>query len=171
MIVMACLTIAFYGTAHAQNNAIGTSWSFSGIGITYERNVSEDAFAQVSLQAEMAETFIGRAMHPGLSAAFSWNLVFAQIESRNGNQVRFYAGPGLAAGISQDIKTPPGLFVGLKGRLGMQCIFDRRINISLALSPVLGIYVSKEDEYINARAYRHGLLRAFMPEVGISYRF
>jgi hypothetical protein len=85
--------------------------------------------------------------------------------------VRFYAGPGLAAGISQDIKTPPGLFVGLKGRLGMQCIFDRRINISLALAPVLGIYVSTEDEYINARAYRHGLLRAFMPEVGISYRF
>ena len=112
MIVMACLTIAFHGTAHAQNNAIGTSWSFSGIGITYERNVSEDAFAQVSLQAEMAETFIGRALHPGLSAAFSWNLVFAQIKSRNGNQVRFYAGPGLAAGISQDIKTPPGLFVG-----------------------------------------------------------
>jgi hypothetical protein len=168
---MVCLTMAFRNTAYAQSNAIGTSWSFSGIGITYERNVSEDAFAQVSLQAEMAETFIGRALHPGLSAAFSWNLVFAQIESRNGNQVRFYAGPGLAAGIGQDINTPPGLFVGLKGRIGMQCLFDRRINISVSLAPTLGIYISKQDEYVNARTYRHGLLQTFMPEVGISYRF
>ncbi len=168
---MACLTITFHGTAHAQKNAIGTSWSFSGIGITYERNVSEDAFALVSLQAEMAETFIGRAVHPGLSAAFSWNLVFAQIESRNGNQVRFYAGPGLAAGVGQDIKSPPGLFFGLKGRLGMQCLFDRRVNISVSLAPLLGIYISKQDEYTNARVYRHGLLQTFLPEIGISYRF
>ena len=165
------MTIASYNTAHAQGNAIGTSWSFAGMGLTFERNVSEEAFTLVSIHAEMTEAFMGRATHPGLSAAFTWNLVFAEIESRNGTPVRFYAGPGLVAGISQDIKTPPGLFFGLKGRLGMQCIFDRRINISVALAPVLGIYVSKEDEYINARAYRHGLLRAFMPEVGISYRF
>lgn len=165
------VVIAFQPAVHAQKNSIGTSWSFSGIGLTYEHNASDDAFAQISVKAEMTETFLGRSMYSGISAAFTWNLIFAQLESRNGTPLRFYAGPGLAAGLSQDMKTPLGLFFGLKGRVGMQCVFDRKINVSVSLSPILGIHVSAEDENVLTRVYRNGLLQAVMPEFGISYRF
>ena len=119
----------------------------------------------------MAETFLGKASHPGISAAFTWNLVFAQIESRNGTPLRFYAGPGFAAGISKDMDAPSGLFIGLKGRVGLQCLFERRINVSVSLSPILGIYMTPKDESILTRAYRHGLLQTILPEIGISYSF
>lgn len=171
VIVMLFMVIAFQATAYAQKNTLGTSWSFSGIGLTYERNVSEEAFAQISVQTEMAETFLGKVLHPGISAAFTWNLIFAQLESRNGIPLRFYAGPGIAAGINHDMKTSPGLFFGLKGRVGMQCIYDRKINISVSLAPVLGLHVSEDEENVTTRAYRNGLMQILMPEFGISYRF
>lgn len=168
---MMLMAIVSHSAVYAQKNTVGTSWSFSGIGLTYERNVSEEAFAHVAVQAEMAETFLGRAMYPGISTAFTWNLVFAQFESRNGIPVRFYAGPGFATGISHDMHGRHGLFFGLKGRAGMQCIFDRRINISVSLAPILGIHISEDDENILTRPYANGLLQAVMPEFGISYRF
>ena len=166
---MLFMAFAFSYAVFAQENTLGTSWSFSGIGLTYERNVSPEAFAHISLQAEMSEIFIGKTIYPGLSAAFTWNLVFAQIESRNGIPVRFYAGPGLTAGISGD--TSPGVFFGLKGRAGMQCIFDRKINISISVAPTLGIHVLREEENMITKTYRNGIMQVLMPEIGISYRF
>lgn len=165
------MIIAFCPSLNAQDNSLGTTWSFAGIGIAYERNVSADAFAHVSIQTEMLETFIGRTEHPGLSAAFTWNLVFAQIESRNGTPVRFFAGPGIAAGLSCDLDTPRGMYFGLKGRVGVQCIYDRKVNISVSLAPLLGIHVSQRDENIMTQTYKNGLLSAIFPEIGISYRF
>ena len=168
---MMIMAVAFGPAAHAQKNSIGTSWAFSGIGLTYERNVSPEAFAQIAVKAEMTETFLGKALYPGISANFTWNLVFAQLESRNGTPLRFYAGPGFAAGISQDMMSSPGLYFGLKGRVGMQCVFERRVNVSVSLSPILGIHVTSTDENIMTKVYRNGLLQAVMPEFGISYRF
>ena len=168
---MMIITVAFQPAAYSQQNSLGTSWSFSGVGLTYERTVTEDAFAHIDIKMEMAETFLGKATHPGLSTAFTWNLVFAAFESRNGTPVRFFAGPGFTAGLSHDMSAPPGLFFGLKGRVGMKCIYDRKINISVSLSPVLGIYMTEKNENILTRIYRHGLLQAILPEIGLSYRF
>lgn len=159
------------GRAYAQRNSAGTSWSLSGIGISYERDMIDDSFAHFTVQAELSEMFTGRGNYPGISAAFTWNIIFARMESRNGVPVRFYAGPGFAAGIAQDFMGPPGLFFGLKGRVGMQCQFARNINVSLSLAPILGIHISKVDEYVLTRAYRNGLIQVITPEIGISYRF
>lgn len=164
---MMIMAFALNHAAMAQEHSLGTLWSFSGIGLTYEHNVSSEAFAQVSLQTEMADIFLGKAMHPGISAAFTWNLVFAQLESRNGTPLRFYAGPGLTAGTSAD--SSPGLFFGLKGRVGMQCLFDRRINVSIALAPTLGIHVSRDEENMITQIYRPGLLQIARPEISLSY--
>lgn len=163
--------LSFHGESIAQRNSLGTSWSLSGIGISYERDMIDDSFAHFAVQAELGEMFIGRGTRPGVSAAFTWNIIFAQMESRNGVPVRFYAGPGFAAGIAQDFMGHPGLFFGLKGRVGMQCQFARNINVSLSLAPILGIHISKVDEYILTRAYRNGVIQVIIPEIGISYRF
>ena len=171
MLVM-LMTLLSLGRADAQErNSVGTSWSMSGIGITYERETEADAFALVSVQTELGETFTGKGRYPGISASFSWNIVFAQMESRNGVPVRFYAGPGFAAGFAQDFMGPPGLFFGLKGRVGVQCAFARKVNISVSLSPILGLHVSRLDENRITRTYRNGLIQTVLPEIGISYRF
>ena len=165
------MAIASMHTAYAQKNSIGTTWSLSGIGISYERLISEDTFAHVAIKAEMEEMFIGKTQFSGLSAAFTWNYVFAQIESNYGTPVKFFAGPGIAAGVCNDLYGTNGLFLGLNGRVGMQCIFQRNVDITIALAPVLGLHVSQKGENLNTRTYWNGLLQAIMPEIGISYRF
>lgn len=171
MLVM-LMTLLSLGRADArQRNSVGTSWSMSGIGMTYERETDADAFAHVSVQTEMWETFTGKGKYPGISASFTWNLVFAQMESRNGVPVRFYAGPGFATGLAQDFMGPTGLFFGLKGRVGVQCAFARKVNISVSISPILGLHVSRLDENRIIKTYRNGLIQTVLPEIGISYRF
>ena len=165
------LAVASIHTASAQKNTLGTSWSLSGIGVTYERNTSDNTFAHVAVQAEMGEMFRGTTPYSGLSAAFTWNHIFAQIESVNGTPVRFFAGPGIAAGASKDFNGPRGLFIGLKGCLGVQCIYKRGVNISVAVAPIMGIQLTRIDENFVTRAYRNGLLETFVPKIGISYRF
>lgn len=165
------LAIATIPMASAQKNTLGTSWSLSGIGLTYERHTSENTFAQIAVQAEMGEMFIGRTPYSGLSAAFTWNHIFAQVESRGGTPMLFFAGPGLAAGASKDLNGPRGLYFGLRGRVGVMCIYERGINISVSLAPTLGIQLTKDDENFITRTYRNGLLQSVLPEIGISYRF
>jgi hypothetical protein len=165
------LAVASIHTATAQMKTLGTSWSLSGIGVFYEKHSSAQTFIHISVQAEMGEMFIGRTPYSGLSAAFTWNHIFAQVESRGGTPVLFYAGPGLAAGASKDFNGPAGLYFGLKGRIGMMCVFERGINISVSLAPTLGIQLTKDDENFITRTYRNGLLQSVLPEIGISYRF
>ena len=165
------LAVASVHMASARNRSMGTSWSLTGIGLTYEYHTSDNTFAHVAVQAEMGEMFRGTTPYSGLSAAFTWNHIFAQVESANGTPVRFFAGPGIAAGASKDFNGPRGLFLGLKGRLGVQCIYERRVNISLSIAPVLGIQLAKTDENFVTRTYRNGLLQAIVPEIGINYRF
>lgn len=165
------LAVASAHTASAQKNTLGTSWSLSGIGVTYERNTSDNTFAHVAVQAEMGEMFRGTTPYSGVSAAFTWNHVFAQIESVNGTPVRFFAGPGIAAGAGKDFNGPRGLFFGLKGCLGVQCIYKKGVNISVSIAPLLGIQLTRIDENFVTRAYRNGLLETFVPKIGISYRF
>jgi hypothetical protein len=165
------LAVASVHTASAQMKTLGTSWSLSGIGVFYEKHSSAQTFIHISVQAEMGEMFRGTTPYSGLSAAFTWNHIFAQVESRNGTPVQFYAGPGIAAGASKDFDGPRGLFFGLKGRLGVQCLYKRKVNISVAVAPVIGIQLAKIDENFVTRAYRNGLLHTIVPEIGISYRF
>ena len=64
-----------------------------------------------------------------------------------------------------------GSFFGLKGRAGVRIEYDRNINITAAVSPVLGMYLYTKDETVMMRYYRYGLLQTLMPELTISYRF
>lgn len=170
-----CIIAAFALSApdiQAQHHVIGSSWSFSGIGISYEYHKDTQTFAQVDIRAEMFDTFIGVSTKPGGSASFTWNIVFGSMQSRNDIEVRFYAGPGVAVGYAEDYKTPDkGLFFGLKGRVGMRCSFDRNVDISLALAPILGMHLYQRNEELLMRYYRKGFIQAIMPEIGIAYRF
>lgn len=170
-IAVTLLTIMSLGSAKAQDNSVGTSWSMSGIGIVYNRDVSPNTFASVGVRMEMLDTFIGREGVPGASATFMWNTVFKEIESANGIPVRFFAGPGMTIGFGNDFMAGPGVFFGLKGNIGLQLRFPRNVDISLKIAPTLGLHVSKSEEIKMMRLYRNGIIQIIIPEIGISYRF
>lgn len=156
----------------AQENVIGTTWSFSGIGITYERHIDEGTFASVAVKSEMTDAFLGRRDRVGMSASFTWNLVFASVRSRNDLEVKFYAGPGAAVGYNSDMRSQYGMFFGLKGSAGARCSFDRNIDLAVGIAPVLGLhrYVGPDGNAI-LKYYTTGILQTIMPEIVIAYRF
>lgn len=159
--------------SYAQPKSAGISFSFAGIGAVYEYTINHDTFASFEARAETAQVFSGfsQSSLPGISASFTWNMIFARIISRNHNEVRFHAGPGVAVGLTEDIALPKGLFCGLKGRIGGECTFDRKIAISLSLSTVIGAHLSKEREMVEMNIYHNGLLNSIFPEVAIKYAF
>ena len=64
------------------------------------------------------------------------------------------------------------VMVDCKGRLGMEIVYDRNVNISICVAPVLGLHMARDmSGNLLARYYRYGLLQTIMPEIGISYRF
>lgn len=171
-LVTLIVSLLYIGISYAQPKAIGTTYSFSGICISYEHSVKGDSFIEAEIKAELSEVFVNRTDMPGVSTSFTWNYVLKNWTSAEGNEVRMYAGPGIAAGICKDFKKPSGIFLGLKGRIGTECSFSsRNIIISACLAPVLGTHVTLNGKILEMRYYRNGLLSTIMPEVGIRYMF
>lgn len=177
ILLVITLTMAFLSDSFAQERSIGTSWSFSGVGLTFDQQIKETAFVHFGAQLEMSETFLGRARVPGASLSFTWNDIIGSTTSRNGNRICFFTGAGAAAGYCKDFRVRRkeqiryGSFFGLKGRAGVRIEYDRKVNITAAIAPVLGMHLYIKDETLMMRYYRYGLLQTLMPELTISYRF
>lgn len=163
------LALAICTEAHSQPKSVGTSFCFAGIGLTYEHATTDDAYIRFQLRTETTDYFLTRFLTPGASAALSWNMPIGERISRNGNKIRFYAGPGLTGGLSSDLTALHGPFIGLVGRVAGECAFSRGITISVSLSPMLGVHLSRMNDYLTMRMFRNGLLYGLMPEIGISY--
>lgn len=176
-ILIIAMIILLLGKAYAQERSIGSSWSFSGMGVSYEHPMKQDTFLHVGAQVEMAEMFLGRTTKAGGSFSFTYNDVLRRMTSRNGNNICIFAGAGAALGYSKDCRlrrTQPtyhGCFFGLKGRAGIRIEYNRKINITAAVAPVLGMHLSVKDETVMMRYYRYGLLQTLMPELTVGYRF
>lgn len=164
--------ILWMGTAYAQPKSVGVNWCYSGIALAYEHTVDgRGNFVEICLKAETGEMFNGREGRPGASASFTWNIVLKEWTSRDGERVRFYAGPGLAVGAGRDFKTQNGLMFGLKGKAGFECMFRRGVTVSASVAPVFGQHIVRLDESIGMRYYRNGLIYGLVPEIGIKYSF
>ena len=157
--------------SHAQPKAVGATFSFSGIGITYEHELSTSCFMEADIKAETGEFFMGRADVPGFSASFTSNFILKDWKSSDGNTVSIFAGPGISVGKSNDYIKDNGYFFGLKGRAGIECLFDRNSSISMSLNPVLGSHLILMGDHAELKYYRNGLMNLIMPEIGIRYAF
>lgn len=155
----------------AQPKSAGVSFSLGGISASYEHVIDSESFVDIGLKAECTDMFFGNSTFPGITASVTWNMVFATKESCNGNEIRFFAGPGMTFGAGHDLLRLPGVIIGLKGRIGAECEFDRNMTISVSLNPVIGTHIQKFEDYIDMRCYRSGLISTFLPEVGIKHRF
>lgn len=167
LFILAMLMVA--DAACAQSRALGCTFSYSGTGISYEHRMDDESFIDAQLRAETASVFTYGSKLPGVSASFTWNMIFASTESVNGNCVRFYGGPGLALGMAEDLNASAGMYFGLKGRVGCECVFPRRIILSFSLSPLLGAHLKRVNSGTTMLPFKMGLLHGIMPEVGIKY--
>ena len=164
-------SLMFMGESFAQPKSIGTTYSLSGISLSYEHYTDNESFIDTSIKAECGDMFFGVSRFPGITASFTWNMIFSRIESRNGNEIRFLAGPGLVLGWSNDLLKKAGTVFGLRGRVGAECVFDRNVTISASLCPTIGTHMIIHDDYLDLRYYRMGILSLFLPEIGIRYSF
>lgn len=171
ILTVLALAALYPGEADARHKSLGLSYSFSGIAAVYEYTVDSESFMELSLKAELADRFIDRNAPAGVSTSFTWNTVFGGFTSRDGNRVDFFAGPGAIIGWGSDLRSPQGLFFGLKGRVGLECSFARKVTIGVCLSPVVGSHVVILEDSISMKGYRNGLIFSMLPEVGIRYRF
>ena len=166
--IAACAAMSY---CHAQPKALGTSYSISGISLTYEHYLNSECFLNTDLKAEMLTYFVNRNRTPGISASVSCNYIMKEWTSRNGNKILAIAGPGVVFGYSNDFRKDKGYFFGLKGRIGLECSFERNVSVSLTLNPILGSHMMLRDEYIEMRYYRNGIINTVLPEIGIKYTF
>ena len=158
-------------SGYAQPKAVGSTFSLSGIGIMYEHALNDDCFVDVDIKAEMGEVFMNKTDLPGVSASFSCNFIIRKWSSRYGTEIKAIAGPGVAVGIASDHYKDFGYYMGLKGRAGIECSFDRNIAVSVCLNPILGSHLSITDNMVQMKYYRNGLINAVLPEIGIKYMF
>lgn len=165
------MTISFTDKALARERSLGAVFSYAGSGLDYVQFADSHHFYRYQLRVETPDLFWSEDGKAGISASASWNTVFSSIESRNGNRIRFYAGPGLGIGYSRDLKSMPGVFIGLKGCIGGECSFPRGIALSISISPMLGGHFSKKDGMIRMGLHKWGLCYGLMPEAGIRYIF
>lgn len=171
-ILIVILAVIFsLGDSFAQRRYSGATFSYGSAGLVYEHDVDSDSFWSMQLKIDAAIPFNVAAPFPGLTASFVWNLIFAEIKSAEGNVIRFFAGPGIFAGMDDDILRRPGIVFGLKGRVGGMCSFSRNLSLSISMAPVLGVHFTKEDGAVSMLPYRCGLLAGMIPEVGIKYAF
>lgn len=168
-LILLCAAMTLCTNAICQPKSVGVSFCHSGTGVTYEYFSSSDTFVQLQLRSDSFAVAERPDDEPCFAASATWNIICSQFTSRNGNKVHLLAGPGLIAGVTDDYMSRRGPFAGLAGRFGGECAFARGITLSISVTPMLGVHLSRVDDYINMRMYRKGIVYAIMPEVGIKY--
>lgn len=161
----------FSCSASAQTKAFSSIWSFDGIGLGYEHFYGQDRYLDASLKADLTSLFYTGTGRTGITGSVTWNTIFAETQSSEGNDVNFYYGSGLFVGLARDFEASEGFIFGLVGRIGAECSFKRNIGIAVSIAPVIGMHVSQKNESTNMRLYRNGLIYSLLPEVQIKYTF
>ena len=169
--IVILMTSLFLSGINAQERSIGATFSYAGTGISFQNKVKEDTFIEIQLRAETTHLFASVSDIPGMTASVTWNMTFAEMTSPDGNRISFFAGPGISAGFADDIPIHKGVVFGLKGRVGVECCFNRNIALSACVSPVIGAHVSMKDGIPYMLFYKTGMMNCIMPEVGIRYIF
>ena len=181
------LTVTFFmlssglSSLYARSKAIGATFSYTGTAVSYEHTTKKDnSYLDLSLKAEFSEFTSGRSSYPGISTSLTWNSILKDWTTSEGNTVSIFAGPGVVAGFGKDYskskKTTPvessdGVFFGIMGKIGVECRFIRRVNLTASISPVIGSHLIYNNGLVTMKWYRNGLYYALVPEIGIKYRF
>lgn len=142
-ILVAALILGFAVAASAQPRAIGIRGGY-GVDISYQHSVG----------ANFIEADLGLGDFAYLNVAGTYNFMIAQPAWTNSGEWGFYAGPGVALGLGDNIFN-----VGIAGQVGLEYTFEFPLQLSLDVRPQIGL-VGKQFG-----------LWGWYPHLGIRYRF
>lgn len=169
LLTLAAMTLSV--NIFCQPKTAGVSFSYAGTGLTYEHLTSSSTSVMLQIRTDSVTGFGPKITEPCYAMSAVWNMISGELISRNGNVIRFMNGPGLTMGVSNDFMAARGPFAGLAWRFAGECSFSRGIAISISVAPMLGVHLSRVDDYITMGLFRNGLMYGVMPEVGIKYIF
>ena len=153
------------------DHVAGLAFSPKEAGISYGR-LGDDYFNEISISADLSGVLRGWADIPGYKISFSRYLVLFSKDIPSGSEMRLTAGPGVMAGFLRDNDTKYGSTLALSANLGLMFLTPRSVIIHLRFSTDLGLHHTIAPNGGDVlKPYYTGLIRSYMPELGIFYRF
>lgn len=167
LILAGCLS----GHSNAQPRSLGGVFSFSGIDASYQHYTRDSVFLEIGAGIDFEGILDGTAKLPGAKLALTCNFIFFRRDFKSGT-MDLYAGPGFTAGlVRQDGGRLFGPMAGLCGRIGLEYRFKVPVILSVDFMPVLGMHLDYDKKQNLLKFYSNGLNYAYIPRVGIRYRF
>lgn len=180
-LTMTLLFSSGFSSLYARSRTIGATLSYTGVAVSYEHATKKDnSCLDLSLKVEFSEFTSSASSYLGASASLTWNSTLKEWTTSEGNTIGFFAGPGVVIGYGKDFpdcrnttlnKVSDGVFFGIKGKLGVECRFTRKVNLTASVSPIIGSHLVYDNGLVTMKWYRKGLYYALVPEIGIKYRF
>ena len=123
-IITAALVLGFAVAASAQPKALGLRLGY-GAELSYQHYMKGLNFIEADLG-------LGDFAYLNLSATY--NYMIAQPQWTETGSWGFYAGPGLALGLGQEV-----LNIGIAGQVGLEYTFDFPLQLSVDIRPQIGL--------------------------------
>lgn len=165
------LGFLFCGSCRGQNAELGVLSSPIHAGLTSRFTLKSGTPSMLRLYMDLYGVLDG-SHSLGCKADYHVLFPFCEKQLKGGSSLEISAGPGAMVGYAYDIKEPQGLVAGLSAALSADFRFKAPVVVSLGFSGVLGCHIL---HYRNGggtlKIYRNGICEAWIPEIGIKYRF
>lgn len=178
IITLLCVSI---GTASAQSRVeragVVNSLKEFGISLGVRQGHDSSLYNTFSLKADMEGIFLGKEMIPGVKFSYTHQNFMKKGSFRGGEALyALFFGGGFCGGYVKDSGGDwlgYGPMAGLTADIGALFIFPIRIDIMLSLSGEFGLHLRKDRRYGSTELswYRNGVVKAWLPNVTIFYRF
>lgn len=166
-------------SAQSKVERIGVVNSFKELGISVGVRQGHDSslYNTFSLSADMEGIFMGKETTPGVKFSYIHQNLFKKGSFRGGEALyAIFFGGGFCGGYVKDSGGEwlgHGPMAGLTAEVGALFAFPIKIDIMLSLSGEFGLYLRNDQRYGSTEFswYRNGVVKAWMPNVTIFYRF
>lgn len=148
-----------------------------GFSIGVRQGHDSSLYNTFSLKADMEGIFLGMEMIPGVKFSYTHQNFMKKGSFRGGEALyALFFGGGFCGGYVKDSGGEwlgHGPMAGLAADAGALFLFPCRIDIMLSLSGEFGLYLRKDQRYGSTELswYRNGVVKAWIPNVTIFYRF
>lgn len=148
-----------------------------GFGVSL--GISQDdrgIYNTVSITADMEGILDGTEEYPGAKITWLHENVLKRGKIRDDVDYAFFWGGGFSAGFVKDhgaANRNHGIMAGMATGVGVVFIFSGRLDISASFSGELGLQLRKDENYgtMDLSWYENGVLKAFIPQITLYYRF
>ena len=171
LLLTALLLLAVTFSLSAQKVSAGALFSPKGCGVAVSVPAAGgECTASFAALADFSGLLLGKTKYPGAMARFYYDYtIFSKSDGPAGDAFTLYAGPGAMLGYVRDRDGIFGAAVALSGELGIAYFPVNYVRISLGFNVDLGLHFDSGDK--KTRIYMEGLIRTWMPQIGLMYCF